>query len=72
MVCLTLTSRRKLWWKSLLTNEKTNIVDGFGYQWKCKTTGWESGWHATYSGSAKLAIAHQSQYAGHVATVYAV
>ena len=72
MVCLTITSRRKLWWKSLLTNEKTNIVGGFGYQWKCKTTGWESSWHATYPGSAKLAIAHQSQYAGHVATVYAV
>lgn len=58
--------------KKLTYNEKTNIVGGFGYQWKCKTTGWESGWHATYSGAAKLAMAHQSKYPGHVATVYAV
>ncbi|MGX7420471.1 hypothetical protein ACWOFR_16920 [Carnobacterium gallinarum] len=58
--------------KKLDKTQQTNIVGGIGWEWKCLTTGWESGWHLTYGGALKMATAHEQKYPGHVTTVYAV
>ena len=58
--------------KKLSNERKTEVVGGLGWQWKCLTTGWESGWHLTYSGALKLATSHEQKYPGHKTTVFAV
>ncbi|MFH0372450.1 hypothetical protein [Streptococcus sp. A22] len=58
--------------KKLTLNEASNVIGGVGFQWKCKTTGWESGWHLTYGGAAKFAYAHEQKYSGHKTVVFPV
>ena len=58
--------------KKLSIELKTEVVGGLGWQWKCLTTGWESGWHLTYGGALKLSKSHELKYPGHQTTVFAV
>lgn len=43
-----------------------------GFQWKCKTCGYVSNWHAVYNTAAKYAYAHMTKYPGHSTVVYGV
>lgn len=58
--------------KKLSEEKKMAVVGGLGWRWKCLNTGWESGWHLTYSGTLKLATSHEIKYPGHKTVVYAV
>ncbi|MGX7211832.1 MULTISPECIES: hypothetical protein [Enterococcus] len=48
------------------------IAPRMGFQWKCKTCGYVSNWHALYNTAVKYAYAHTTKNSGHETVVFGV
>lgn len=58
--------------KKLDTKQKSTIVGGIGFKWKCLDENWTSSWHFTYDRAANFAYAHTVKNPGHETVVFPV